>query len=101
LEAQVEITNPPFDEHMPNMAVKLEKGVLLWTLDGSKIGNAIVKEVKDKAEPITLYEVETDFGNIVPNFNEREIMSLFRLGYVGDYEHWKERKRSLVNGQAA
>lgn len=87
----------------------MEPGRILYTRDGSEIGNAIIKKVISPAdmlkhphlasswamkENITLYEVETDFGNTI-RFMESEIRSLFTLGKISNYTRWSTDRDNL------
>lgn len=90
----------------------MEPGRILYTRDGSKIGNAIIKKVLSPhdmlshpqlasswaaREGITLYEVETDFGNTC-RFIESEIRSLFTLGNISKYTRWSTDRDNLRKG---
>jgi hypothetical protein len=80
----------------PDNATELAAGVTLMTLDGSKIGNAIIiKEVIPTGSLVQylagtgqkLWLIETDFGNQV-RCCDNEIHELFGLGYQTDYDRW-------------
>jgi hypothetical protein len=85
-------------------ATKIAPGATLFTLDGARIGNAIIIERvgetrsgtgKDvKLVPIWL--IETDFGNRC-KFSENEIHDLFGLGYQSDYTEWSRDRDDLRN----
>lgn len=79
-------------------------GVLLCTKDGTKQGNAIVvKQIGDtrkwgrvpvEIEPVWL--VETDFGNHM-NLSSTEVLTLFTLGRVTDYEKWWDDRLDTIH----
>lgn len=81
-------------------ATKIAPGVTLHTKDGSKIGNAIVVKRNGSTSSvpgltrdfIPLWRIETDFGNQIPAMQESEILELWELGYVSNYDHWWESR---------
>lgn len=96
----VEIDRPPnVDEIGP--------GVLLQTLDGAKMGNAIVvaeikltgditgmKEHLEKTDQ-KLWLVQTDFGNIM-KLCDNEIHEFYGLGWQSDYDTWFDARLELI-----
>lgn len=54
--------------------MKHEVNTILHTLDGSKIGNAIITRVNSES-----YTVKTDYGNVC-DFTEDELKEYFKVG---------------------
>lgn len=88
----------------PTPATRIAPGVTLHTKDGSRIGNAIIVRrngrLKTTVDMIKehhpLWMVETDFGNQIPAMQEDEILSLWNLGYVSNYDHWWESRLKII-----
>jgi hypothetical protein len=79
----------------------IKLGTILFTKDGRKIGNAIVKTILysdiETIEPIVrAYEIETDFGNNLI-LTENEIRGFFRVSIQRqDYSNWLFDKVDLI-----
>jgi len=74
----------------------MERGTLLHTKDGRKIGNAIIVEQASR-ESGPVFRIETDFGNkAVLTFDEIE--SVFFIGRVTDFDRWMRDRRTLSDG---
>jgi hypothetical protein len=82
----------------PPAATQLAPGVTLFTVDGSRIGNAIVVRkdgqtrdwkpaLSEDKMMLDVWFIETDFGNNC-RMTEREIFSHFILGRQHNYEQW-------------
>lgn len=81
---------------MGNTYIKL--GTILYTKDGRKIGNAIVRDVFYRSSSETVfYVLVTDFGNqVVFNFNEIN-ESFYISKDIQDYIDWLSAKLRLFN----
>ena len=81
-----------------------QKGMILHTLDGSKIGNAIIIDVLTHVvTQEDVFAVHTDFGNTC-FFNEREVDEFFGPGPITSIEQWQHdrfhnRMKTIVQPQ--
>lgn len=89
----------------PIKATEIGPGVTLATLDGERIGNAIViREAEPPAAAIEylastgqkFWLIETDFGNRV-ELSDNEIHELFSLRFVTTYDEWSSDRRELIS----
>lgn len=88
----------------PTPATKIAPGVTLHTKDGSKVGNAIIVKRNGNTSSvpgitrdfIPLWLVETDYGNQIPAMQESEILELWDLGFVSEYDHWWESRFKTI-----
>lgn len=83
----------------PPRAKELGPGVTLLTIDGSRIGNAIIiKEVKKTVSVVgtgqRVWLVETDFGNRL-HTTDAEIHSLWNIGFQQNYDQWFDDRLEL------
>ena len=80
----------------------MEPGTILYTKDGSKMGNAIIRrvvpnnEIKDFAPSLLgylaqtnqyLYEIVTDFGNVT-RLSTNEINEMYLVGPQQNFLEW-------------
>lgn len=94
----------------PPDATQLARGVTLFTVDGSRIGNAIVVKKIGQGRRIVSHDdigkdnlplmqdiwlIETDFGNSC-RMSDREIFSHFTLGKQHDYDKWWDDRLATI-----
>lgn len=72
--------------------MKIQRGTLLYTRDGRKIGNAIVLQVEDDG-----IKIKTSFGN-VRTLTEGELVASFHISTeVHSIDLWIQKKRVLLS----
>ncbi len=85
-------------------ATEIAPGVLLATLDGSKMGNGIViKEISPHpsaakylaATNQKMWLIQTDFGNIC-RLSDNEIHEFYGLSWQSDYDEWWDARLALI-----
>lgn len=87
----------------------MKPGTILFTKNGSHTGNAILireltpDDLENLKLPVSdylkktgqsLFEVETDFGNIC-RFSSNELSELYTPGPQRDYEEWLSDRKEL------
>lgn len=94
-------SSQPFEQ--PN-ATEIGPGVLLTTLDGTKMGNGIViKEVSPHPSAAEYcqktnqkcWKIQTDFGNVC-TLTDNEIHEFYGLGWQSDYDEWWDTRLDLI-----
>ncbi len=71
---------------------------VLWTRDGSKVGNGIIYGVANSTyrPTVLLYLVETDFGNRM-RLTQGELEAYYVVGPERDYAKWKADRIDIAN----
>ncbi len=70
---------------------EIKINTILYTKDGRKIGNAIVRKVSKMPGDITIYDIKTDYGHSIL-FTKEEIEGFFHIGNLrqanGCHKHY-------------
>lgn len=99
--APTDDTPHPFDRPPSKI---IAPGVLLCTIDGTKMGNAIV--IGEAPVPPAaleylhatsqkLWSIETDFGNMAV-LTTNEIFEFFTLGWQADHDQWWDNRLEQI-----
>lgn len=85
--------------------INMKIGTILHTKDGRRIGNAIIKCVRESEHGLGIvYDVETDFGNQLTCVNY-EVLELWhdpkenQPPYGDGYERWKKARLGKILGE--